>query len=173
MPDEDGYVLIDELPDDDARVKEVFARFGLTAYKAQVFDHGLVNLVAFARGSEIIHRATEIDALFVELFRKTTGALVNTISKENRLGPADLETCRRAVSERNRLIHHFFRDHAEDFISAAGQQIMINDLAEIALLLDAAETACSRVTLEVGKARGLTAELVNQEFNRLMERAAD
>ncbi|WP_280303482.1 hypothetical protein [Nocardia abscessus] len=40
MPDSDGFNLICELSTDGAREKEVFARFGRTAYQAQVFDHG-------------------------------------------------------------------------------------------------------------------------------------
>lgn len=38
-----GCDLIEDLPDDGERQRELYARYGLAMYFAQVFEHGLVN----------------------------------------------------------------------------------------------------------------------------------
>ncbi len=170
MPDADGYDLISELSPDGARQREVYARFGLTAFKAQVFDHDLVNLLSMARSVDQPMARDQLDATFAALFTKTSGSLVNTAAKESRLGVEDLDICQRAVDERNRLIHHFFRHHAENFMTSAGQQRMLDDLAGIARLLDEAGAACRRVFLEVGKAKGLTQKAIEREYQEALSR---
>lgn len=170
MPDVDGYDLISELPPDGSRVKEVFARFGRTAYQAQVFDLGLVNLLCATKIMNAQMSRDQVDAAFAELFRKTSGVLVNSVSKENQLGSADLDLCRQAVAQRNRLIHHFFREHAEDFVTSDGQQLMIDDMANIGRLLEKADAACQRVTLKVGAPRGLTEEAIRREYHETLDR---
>ena len=92
MPDALGWDLIAELPDDGSRQKEVYARFGLTAFKAQVFDHALVNLLTVAgtiEGGTTVH---DIDRLADALFKKTTSALVNGLSGQSDFAIDDLET---------------------------------------------------------------------------------
>jgi len=76
MPDADGHDLIAELDDGD-RQREVYARFGLAVYMAQVFEHGLVNLVVFVeRLAGKISTADDWDDRFEALVRNTMGGLV-------------------------------------------------------------------------------------------------
>ncbi|MBV5244382.1 hypothetical protein KUF57_12640 [Mycolicibacterium sp. PAM1] len=170
MPDKYGYHLIAELPADGSREKEVFARFGLALYTAQVFDHALVNLLTVTRSIEGIYSLDEIDRSFENLFKKTTGGLVTDIGSESLLQETDLEICRRAVAERNRLAHRFFRDNAEDFISSKGQQLMIDDLGEVVVLIQAADAACHRVMMRIGARFGMTEGAVERQMELIVDK---
>ena len=171
MPDKHGYDLIEELPADGAREKEVFARFGLAAYKIQVFDHALVNLIAVASRVLVAMTLDEVDRQFDDLFRKTSGALVADIREAAYLGEDDLALCRKAVRERNRLIHRFFRDHADNFMTSHGQQLMINDLASVVELIERADGACYRVMMRIGERYGMTETAVDQAYQQLLQTA--
>lgn len=170
MPDTRGFDLIAELPDDGSRQKEVYARFGLVAFKAQVFDHALVNLLTVAGSVDDRMTQNEVDQCLEKLFKKTSGQLVNDVSAQSRLEAEDLGICRHAVAERNRLIHRFFREHAENFMTSRGQQAMLDDLGEIGDLIERADGACHRVMMRIGAPYGFTDEAVEAETNRLMER---
>lgn len=45
---DEEFDRIADLPDNGARQKETYARFGLAAYWAQVFETGMVSLIAVA-----------------------------------------------------------------------------------------------------------------------------
>lgn len=170
MSDPDALDLIESLPNDGSREKEVYARFGLAVYRAQVFDHGLVNLLAIATNIDANARLIDIDGTFESLFRKTTGALVTTAAKESRLGADDITLCRTAVSERNRLVHHFFREHAEDFFTPFGQQQMVDDADRIGDLMSTADAACRRVLMRLGEDRGFTEEAIDAHVQQMKMR---
>ncbi|WP_071287728.1 hypothetical protein [Mycolicibacterium llatzerense] len=170
MPDPRGFDLIAELPDDGSRQKEVYARFGLTAFKAQVFDHALVNLLTVAGSIDGGMSSEQVDECFERLFRKTAGGLVTEVSNQSWLDPEDLQICRTAVSERNRLIHRFFRDHAENFMTSRGQQVMLDDLGAIADLIQRADDACQRVMMRIGQPHGFTEERVEREMREMLDR---
>lgn len=164
MPDTRGFDLIAELPDDGTRQKEVYARFGLVAFKAQVFDHALVNLLTFAGMIDGDLTAEQIDQYAERLFAKTAGALVNDATASGCLAADDVATCRAAVAERNRLIHRFFREHAENFMYSTGQQRMLDDLGVIADLIQAADEACQRIVMTIAAPYGLTEEMVEEHL---------
>ena len=103
-------------------------------------------------------------------FQKTAGALVNEVSRDLHLDVADLETCRKAVVERNRLIHRFFREHAENFMTSSGQQRMLDDLGDIADVIAQADKACHHMMMTIGEPHGFTAEVVSEHLEAMMER---
>lgn len=174
MPDMRGFDLIDELPDDGSRQKEVYARFGLAAFKAQVFDHALVNLLTVLGMIDGRTKSPEeIDQCFEDLFRKTTGRLIRDVADQARLESQDLVACRTAVAQRNRLIHSFFRDHAEDFMTSHGQQVMLDELGDISDVIQKADDACHRVTMTVAEPYGFTDELVGQHLLEMIESLGD
>lgn len=170
MPDALGWDLIAELPDDGSRQKEVYARFGLTAFMAQVFDHALVNLLTVAGTIEGTTTVHDIDLISEALFKKTSGALVNDLSGQSGLEAEDLETCRSAVVQRNRLIHRFFRERAENFITSRGQQLMLDELRDIADVIQKADDACHRLKMSLGEPYGFTDDVVDENMRALLER---
>ena len=173
MTDRTDFDLIEDLPNDGTREKEVYARYGLAAYRAQVFDHGLVNLLAIAASIDEGASLAEIDNKFELLFAKTTGALVTTAAKESRLGAEDIALCRSAVAERNRLVHHFFREHAENFFTESGQQRIVDDADRVGELMGNADSACHRVLMRLGKDNGITEETIDVQFQQMKAQILD
>jgi hypothetical protein len=125
-PDQFDDIVV--LPDDGSRQQEVYARFGLAVYWAQVFEVGLANLIVVL----VSHRArtgrplsrNQVDELYESLFAKTAGRLVGELRRALGDDP-HIDICEEAVKERNRLMHHFFRIHDRDFLTLAGKQRMV------------------------------------------------
>ncbi|WP_280303341.1 hypothetical protein [Nocardia abscessus] len=130
----------------------------------------MVNLLTVATSSKTAMSREQLDATFDTLFGKTSGTLVKIAATEQALNEDDLSLCRTAVRERNRLIHHFFRQHAENFMTSTGQQRMVDDLADISRLFEAADAACKRVMFRIGEACGLTTTAVAREYAEIIDR---
>lgn len=167
----DGFDRIADLPKNGAREKETYARFGLAAYQAQVFEAGIVNLITTlsAYQSRVGRPFTtaDIDALNADLFSQTAGRLVRKL----RLVLGDdphIDACKFAVRERNRLIHNFFRDHDRDFMTADGMQRMLDDADEIRRLLTQADAVSAEMTRAIFAKLGVGPEQIQAEFDALL-----
>jgi hypothetical protein len=66
-------------------------------------------------GSEI--KQEQVDAILDDLFTHTAGKLLTRLRQVLTMSDQDANLLRRAIAERNRLAHHFFRQHAEDVCS--------------------------------------------------------
>jgi hypothetical protein len=88
----------------------------------------------------------ELDEYIDYLFGHTGGKLVKLLEIVIPDQRDDLDICRRAVVERNRLAHHFFRDHAEDFVTASGMQRMVDDAHQAGVLFEQAYLAVTNIT---------------------------
>ena len=118
-------------PNDQPR--EVFARYGLAMYEAQVLEHGVVNALTVI---EFVPRANEFgsleiwnnrfDAFLDEQFDFTFGNLVRRLIATNFLSNLLTEDLKAAKDLRDNLAHRFFRNFAEDFLTIAGSQKMVD-----------------------------------------------
>lgn len=64
----------DVLDPEDDHVREVYAHAGLALYMAQVLEHGLANVIVFARaGSPEFHSVQDYEDALDDLLRKTMG----------------------------------------------------------------------------------------------------
>src|SRR3954462_637501 len=111
---------VDEVSD---HTKEVYARFGVSFYYAQVLEHGIVNALVMLDLIPKRHHAARtvaeweemFDTFMSERFERTMGRLLHDLRAVPSV-PDDLEPLLRdALPRRNRLAHSFFRDHAERF----------------------------------------------------------
>lgn len=123
----------DDLDDEDYQVREVYAQFGLTVYKAQVLEKGIVNVTTFAEAVATGERdpdrfAALYDSLWDSNFQLTLGPLLKkfrrVVDGDHRLA-ADLSD---ALKVRNRLAHTFFWEHAEGMMSFTGREEMLSEL---------------------------------------------
>ena len=150
---DDGLNRIVDLPDDDTRETETYARFGIAVYHAQLFESGMVSFIAamtaLATTQGLFMTRLELDELIDDLFGHTGGKLVKLLEVVIPERRDDLDICRRAVLERNRLEHHFFRDHAEDFVTASGMQRMVDDADQASVLFGQAYHAVSNITRRI------------------------
>lgn len=102
--------------------KEPYAFFGLAAYYAQVLEHSALNLALVLRLPELnLVSKSLFDELYAELTRKTFGHLLKAAQAVAPISDADQRTLDEALELRNILTHHYFREHAEDFVSETGR----------------------------------------------------
>ena len=104
----------------DDLVRDVYAHFGLAMYLAQVLEHGIVNAMIAAK---LPFRQTvtrqDIDAFMERQFKKPLGKLLQELTRHITVR-GDLErVLTEALAMRNRLAHHYFRERAGDFVTAA------------------------------------------------------
>jgi hypothetical protein len=160
--------------DERKQIKEVDARFGLAVYFAQVLEHGIVNallvvdLIPSRRhlASSKDEWAAEVDAFTGQHFEDTMGRLVKSLRSVTTLG-ADLESMLRdALHKRNWLVHNYFRERAEEFMSDTGRQGMLKEIDECRDLFQAADASLDSVVHPLRTAQGITEEWIEQEMKR-------
>lgn len=158
-------------------VKEVYARFGLAVYYAQVLEHGLVNALVvldlipsrrhLARSAE--EWGAEVDAFTDRHFEVPMGRLMKSLRDVTQVG-ADLEgLLREALSKRNWLVHNFFRERAKDFMSSAGREQMIREVEECRDLFQTADNRLEAIVAPLRAKAGITDELLEREYRHLLE----
>jgi hypothetical protein len=134
-----GMAREDELDDHNYQVREVYAQFGLTVYLAQVLEKGVVNAVTLAEAIDQHDVRPSVpfpdlyDTLEAANARLPLGPLLKKFGRYVSEDPALLGSLTGALERRNHLAHHFFWDHANDMMSAAGREEM---LAELLLLAE-------------------------------------
>lgn len=170
---------IDVPEPEDLGPKEVYAFFGLASYHSQVLERGLVHLAAFLR----IHGAKadlqrgsrgalpdSWDGLVAPLEKRTFGQLLRR--HEKRI-PSDLcALLEDALDQRNRLIHAFFWDHAENFMSEHGRTMMIEELREMARLFIRANREADVRLQSLMTDMGIDQADIQAEFDQLKEEAS-
>ena len=176
------YLLVgmsdDQDPESD-EIKEVYARFGLAVYFAQVLEHGIVNALVsidlipnrrkHARTAE--EWGAMVDSFMSRHFEKTMGRMLHELRSVTAV-PADLEgLLRDALHRRNRLAHDFFRERAEDFLNATGRSAMLTEVDECRTAFQVADDRLDEVVAPMRRAAGLTDELIAREFDAMMTAA--
>lgn len=152
--------------------KEPFAFFGLTAYYAQVLEEAALNLAVVLRLPEVNLISQE---LFLDLYdslgRRTFGQLLKVARLELNLSDEDVDFLGTALELRNMLVHRYFRERAEDFISEAGRQEMKRELQFILSEFKKADEIITGLYLSLWEKYGVNEELVNIEFAQMVEAA--
>lgn len=114
--------------------EELYAKFGVTAEAAQLFETELGTLIMCVRGlEEGWHAKPDGDAatrLLLDIDRKTLGGLLAKL-RESFLFDEDLaDLFATALNRRNRLNHGFFERHSYAIGTPEGRDTMIADLEE-------------------------------------------
>jgi hypothetical protein len=161
-------------------IKEVYARFGLALYFAQVLEHGIVNALVsldlipnqrkHARTPE--EWSAIVDSFMSRHFEKTMGRMLHEL-RSITLVPSDLEDLLRdALRRRNRIAHDFFREHAEDFMNSSGRAAMLAEVDECRAVFEAADNQLDEVVAPMRRAAGITDEVIAREFDAMMAKSA-
>lgn len=124
------------------RIEDVYFKFGFASEAAQLLETELGTLL-FRSGAIDANlfenpnhdKATELSQ-FVN--RKTLGQLIRSLSKTDQSLDRLQEILNRALSERNRLAHSFYREHNNRRNTEEGRTVMLEDLESIhQIILDA------------------------------------
>ena len=151
----------------DDLVRDVYAHFGLAMYLAQVLEHGIVNAMVAAQmpSSNSITRQ-DIDAFMDQQFRNTLGRLLRELQKHIAVPDRLERILSEALSKRNWLAHNYFRERAEDFVTAAGCNRMIVELEGVQQLLTHADHELAMVVRSILERYGATEEAVATEVSK-------
>lgn len=132
--------------EDSVQIREVYSRYGLAMYQAQVLEHGMVNAVIVARMLPKMRNHSDRSAWEDAFDRAYDVEMAKTFGNMLRaLEPLELPEeligrLRVAKTERDRLAHRFFREHDEDFLGRSGRTVMIaecEDAIEMFTAIDA------------------------------------
>ena len=132
MTYEEAITDFDRLNEDD-KVKEVYAHFGLAVYYAQVLEQQSINMIAANKQCEgNIIDEKGVEALWDEydLGSRTFGKLIFELKSLYNFSEEDQRELKVVLKLRNYIAHNYFRINAELFYSNSGQKRMIKDFIE-------------------------------------------
>ena len=81
--------------------------------------------------------------------------------------------CCCSTKKRNWLAHGYFSDRSIDFLSESRREMMVEELQEISEFLHSLDELFTQKTMEYVETYGITQELIDLEFNRLLADAGD
>ncbi|MBC8286328.1 MAG: hypothetical protein H8E42_02515 [Nitrospinae bacterium] len=145
----------------DEETKEVYARYGLTAYTAQLFEIELGQfLIHVLQMQNLVRTVEELDSIVNNISQKTLGFILNELKKKTKLEPRLEEKLKIAVDKRNYLTHHYFYKNSFKFFSKKGQAEMIAELNALRELFEEAEN----ISLSLSK---ITRKLIGYDENKI------
>lgn len=152
--------------------KEVYAFFGLAAYCAQLVEYSALNLALVLRLAKADSVSQmRFDELYASLGKQTLGRLLETAKSIIQIPEDSLYYIEEALELRNTLIHHYFRGHAEDFVSEKGRHEMMQELQLIISKLIKADIALEKVYAPLWEKYGVTEEFIEAELERIRKNA--
>jgi hypothetical protein len=164
---------------DGEQVKEVYARFGLAVYFAQVLEHGIVNALVIldliptrrhlARSAD--EWGSEVDAFMDRHFQAPMGRMMRNLRDITHVDDDLEQLLNEALRKRNWLVHHFFRERAAEFMSSPGREQMISEVDGCRDLFQTADKRLEAVVVPLRGKAGLTDELFAREYERMQKEA--
>jgi hypothetical protein len=157
MPDEvDAPITVDVSPEDEVS-REIFVRFALAMYRAQMLEFSIVNqLLALGMTGGTYNTYEETEAAVVGLLGATFGELNQKLA-DSKSDLTHLEDdLRRALRLRNFLAHNYFRERLLAAELPAGRQRMLEELAQAASFLQEMSERLNTLTTKIYEAQGIT-----------------
>jgi len=149
--------------------KEMYAFFGLAAYAANLLESSFINwTVALRLGNVSGATRQDFDTAFSHFQTRTLGQLL-TATRSLTSVPAELDSVlAKSLSERNRLVHHFFREHAANAMHPAGQRVVIGELSSMIELFDHADALVTPIYLSLWEQFGVDDAMIQQELANVL-----
>ncbi|MCT1479368.1 hypothetical protein [Microbacterium sp. p3-SID336] len=161
--------------DESYQIREVYARFGLALYHAQVLESALITLLAVAQGVTTPgFTAQDYDTVIEGASSKTMGAVLRMLEPFLGSDPDLGDDLRQGLKTRNHLVHGFFSAHAVGFTHAAGRDIMLEEVDRASDEFMALDERLSPVVDQFLAAHGVDADerenLVRQAAAEILQR---
>lgn len=151
-------------------IKEVYAHYGLAIYYAQCLERALCILLVAENAPNLrkISRA-DYEKMLESLFRQPFGSLIKRLSKIIDI-PSDFEkNLREVLKKRNWLVHHYFWDRAEHFMTKKGREFMLNELQVASKVFDNFDNEISHMTDAWAKKHGITEERIKKHMLEMIK----
>jgi hypothetical protein len=162
---------------DEDETREIYARFGLATYVANVLDEALSNcLVVFEFAFRPGAGRAGVEDFQAEVARETMGRKVTRLEASPHPPPAALiALLRECVNERNDLVHRFMAEKCTKWYSAVGRSEMIAELNASVALFQRADKDLEREYLPRAERLNITEDRADALVERLVadERARD
>ncbi len=121
-------------------VMPVYAEFGGAVHTAQRLEFGLTLLLAFAvKYDEATIGKSAVERLSTNEAEKTLGELWHAVKKSEYVTRAEQKKIRKAIKERNVLVHSYLIDKGELLLTREGRAEMLTDVRRIQDLLRKAD----------------------------------
>jgi hypothetical protein len=168
----DGYepgAIWPVLNAEEVQIREVFSRFGLAMYTAQVLEHGMVNALLViqllpTRSGHASRSSWEevFDQFYNGELAKTFGNIAQTL-KKTEFFPADfIERLFSAKQKRDKLAHRFFRENDVDFTTDLGRKKMLMECEEIIEIFQGLDVEIDNFMSPLQVEFGITSELIEE-----------
>jgi len=113
-------------------VMPVFAEFGGAVHTAQRLEFGLTLLLAFAvKYDDATIERSAVDRLSSNDAEKTLGELWHAVKKSEYVTRAEQKKIRKAIKERNILVHSYLIDKGEMILTREGRAELLADIRRI------------------------------------------
>jgi hypothetical protein len=152
--------------EDSVQIREVYSRYGLAMYQAQVLEHGMVNVVIVARMLPKMRDHSDrpawedaFDRAYDVELAKTFGNMLRAL-EPLKLPEELVDRLRVAKIERDRLAHRFFREHDEDFLGRTGRTVMIAECEDAIEMFTAIDADLEEHMRPQRERRGITSEWI-------------
>lgn len=119
----------------------VFGEFGAAVLDAQLLEQGLGFLMALVAKYQGAHFSSRPDiSLYGSEEGKTLGELFRAVKKKEYFTQAEEKIIRRAIRTRNKLVHSFLVDKAEDMMTPKGRREVLSEVVELRDTIRKADT---------------------------------
>lgn len=145
-----------------ADAKEVYAFYGLAAFRAQHVEKGLVYFLTVLEVQGWEAAPKNYQAILSALESKTFGKLLEKAREKVSIEEQDENLLRDALKARNHLIHHFFAQNDEALGNETGRKAMIGALREMAVLFARAGAAVWKWYLPLLERAGISQDEVER-----------
>jgi hypothetical protein len=132
--------------------EDVYAKFGLTAEAAQLFETELGTMLLAREGEERgwhFNADPQAAKFYEELNRKTLGEILKSLKEYLDLDDEVAELFKEALGARNSLNHGFFERHDFAIYSDVGRAAMMVDLETMHVRLAAAYDVAQPAALQL------------------------
>jgi len=149
--------------------KEIYAFFGLAVYVANLLESSFINwTVALRLGTISGATRHDFDTAFGHFESRTLGQLLKATHLLAAV-PAGIDAVlNKSLSSRNRLVHHFFREHAANAMHPAGQRVMIAELISMIELFNHADALVTPIYQSLWKRFGVDDDMIELELAKLI-----
>ena len=163
---------MEELDQESAQIKEVYARYGLAMYQAQCVEREIAILLATVHGpgANRMTRA-EYDELLDSLFRRVLGNLIRRLRDATSLRE-DFDTfLQETLEKRNWLAHNYFWERAGHFVTEEGRTMMLDELTSIIAEFEEMDHSLHLINREWAREHGVTEEIEQEALERIIQQA--
>ena len=150
--------------------KEIYAFFGLTFYKANVLEHGVLNLTVALQAKNVPGVTVgDVNNLYESFDNQTFGRVISVAKKHFNFSDSFSDDLNIALNQRNYLAHRFFIDHDIDMLTDSGRRDMIDELIEILKHLRKVDSEMDEKWLSAWEYLGITKEWIEKEMQKYVE----